>query len=205
MNIEAWLKINFSCLILKSSVFFFLFPNFSKKHKGWYAIKQRNQPTNQEANACIAFIIFFSVALCKCERRITQDLLASSLCQSEEQLLKHCEEWDSSIVKLDLHMQEMVSDNHQWFASLQVFSFVKFYSNYLNAVFLTLFYDMWSVFFIFFYEKQLESGRIIWIRIIHMDVGCICKNNFFLNKKERNYFIPTIQLCWNLYVCVWGS
>lgn len=51
-----------------------------------------------------------AAALCKCERRITQDLLASSLCQSEEQLLRHVEEWDSSIVKLDLHLQEMNSN-----------------------------------------------------------------------------------------------
>lgn len=51
-----------------------------------------------------------AAALCKCERRITQDLLASSLCQSEEQLLRHVEEWDSSNVKLDLHLQEMNSN-----------------------------------------------------------------------------------------------
>ncbi|XP_036356360.1 bridging integrator 3 isoform X1 [Octopus sinensis] len=49
-------------------------------------------------------------SLSKCERRITQDLMASTLCKSESKLMHHCEEWDNSIVKLNLHMQEMNSN-----------------------------------------------------------------------------------------------
>ncbi|XP_041368979.1 bridging integrator 3-like [Gigantopelta aegis] len=46
-------------------------------------------------------------ALVKSERKITQDLLLSALCQNEDGLQHQVTEWDHAVTKLDMHMQEM--------------------------------------------------------------------------------------------------
>lgn len=46
-------------------------------------------------------------ALVKAERRLTQELLSTMLCQSEQELKWQVEEWDHAVSKLDMHMQDV--------------------------------------------------------------------------------------------------
>ena len=55
-------------------------------------------------------------ALMKAERRLTQDLLGTVLCQSELDLRWQMEEWDHALSTLDMHMQDVVS----WAASCRL-------------------------------------------------------------------------------------
>ena len=52
----------------------------------------------------------------KAERRLTQDLLGTVLCQSELDLRWQMEEWDHALSTLDMHMQDVVS----WAASCRL-------------------------------------------------------------------------------------
>ncbi|XP_046360512.1 bridging integrator 3-like [Haliotis rufescens] len=46
-------------------------------------------------------------AVSKSERKLTQDLLTSALCQGEDTLHRNVEEWDHAVVTLDLHSQDL--------------------------------------------------------------------------------------------------
>ena len=61
------------------------------------------------AGARIAIFFFSGTALTKAERRLTQDLLGTVLCQSEQDLRWQMEEWDHALSMLDMHMQDVVS------------------------------------------------------------------------------------------------
>ncbi|XP_005092370.1 bridging integrator 3 [Aplysia californica] len=46
-------------------------------------------------------------ALAKTERKLTQDLLPTPLCQSEDEFRSQIEGWDSALVKMDMHMTDL--------------------------------------------------------------------------------------------------
>lgn len=54
-----------------------------------------------------------NTGLTKAERRLTQDLLGTVLCQSEDELRWMVEEWDHALITLDMHSQETNSVVHR--------------------------------------------------------------------------------------------
>uniref|UniRef100_A0A0L8HR63 BAR domain-containing protein n=1 Tax=Octopus bimaculoides TaxID=37653 RepID=A0A0L8HR63_OCTBM len=77
---------------------------FEKESKKLEDLNETCRKLNEVSKKCSET----ASSLSKCEWRITQDLMASTLCKSESKLMHYCEEWDNSIVKLNLHMQEMM-------------------------------------------------------------------------------------------------
>lgn len=48
-------------------------------------------------------------ALAKTEHKLSQELLSTTLCHTEDSFRWYVQEWDAALVKMELHMSEHVS------------------------------------------------------------------------------------------------
>ncbi|XP_013383159.1 bridging integrator 3 [Lingula anatina] len=77
--------------------------DFEREKKKLEILDERSKKLYKDMKRCTEA----AAALSKCESKMSQDLVASSLCQSEPDLLLLVEDWNAAVVRLDLLMQEM--------------------------------------------------------------------------------------------------